>query len=95
MMSHMCEITHPRMTTHDDTRHTQITQKSVMSHYAYFCDVGASRVGLGIPSDHPRMSARLYPRACLVWYVRGEALSPASLPTVGDRVCRVVLVSAS
>ena len=37
---------------------------------------------------HPttRACLRVCTRACLVWYRRGEALSPASLPSVGDRV---------
>ena len=43
---------------------------------------------------HPttRACSRVCTRACLVWYRRGEALSPASLPSVGDRVCCVVFV---
>ena len=56
------------------------------------CGLGASCVwGLAY---HPttRACLRVCTRACLVWYRRGEALSPASLPSVGDRVCCVVFV---
>ena len=35
MMSH---TNHTDTPTHDDTRHTQITQKSVTSRYLHFCD---------------------------------------------------------